>query len=297
MYLKELTTFITVAEQGSFLQAAQKLYTTPASVMNQMNKLEGLIGVKLLERTHQGVGLTAAGKSIYQDGKQLLELAEAAVRRAKQAALAEQYLIRIGTSILRPCKRLIDLWGEIDDGTLPFQIRLVPFDDAPAGLAAVLAALGKEIDCFVGPCDSSTWRAQHSILLLEKIPCRLAVPRKHRLARKKSLTWEDVEGESLMLVRRGDSPVLNALRDDILAHHPRIKIVDLPNLYDTSVFNECERLNYLMESMDIWAEVHPSLLTLPMAWDYQMPYGLIYGKQPSVAMEAFVDVLRKHVGS
>ena len=69
MYIRELTTFITVADQGSFLKAAQELYITPASVMNQMNKLESIVGAKLIERTNQGTTLTAAGRSIYQSAK------------------------------------------------------------------------------------------------------------------------------------------------------------------------------------------------------------------------------------
>ena len=40
MYTKELLAFVTVAGEGSFLKAAKKLYLTPASVMNQINKLE-----------------------------------------------------------------------------------------------------------------------------------------------------------------------------------------------------------------------------------------------------------------
>ena len=186
MYSRELITFITVADQGSFLKAAQELYTTPASVMNQMNKLEGLIGVRLMDRTNQGIRLTAAGRSIYQDAKQMIDFADEAVKKARQLAAAEQNVIRIGTSIMRPCKRLIDLWAEVDDGSLPFQLRIVPFDDDPAGLDCVLSALGNQIDCFVGPCDSMEWRKQHSILLLDSLPCRVAVPRKHPLAKKKA---------------------------------------------------------------------------------------------------------------
>jgi len=40
MYNHEFISFITAADHGSFLKAVQALYTTPASVMNQMNKLE-----------------------------------------------------------------------------------------------------------------------------------------------------------------------------------------------------------------------------------------------------------------
>lgn len=48
MYNRELTTFISVADQGSFTKAAQDLYITPASIMNQMNKLKHIIGNKLI---------------------------------------------------------------------------------------------------------------------------------------------------------------------------------------------------------------------------------------------------------
>ena len=292
MYNRELITFIMVADQGSFLKAARELYTTPASVMNQMNKLEKLIGAKLMERTNQGIHLTAAGRSIYNDAKQIIEFADEAIRKARQLTAGQQNVIRTGTSIMRPCKRLIELWEKIDDGSLPFQIHIVPFDDDPAGLDSVLSALGKQIDCFIGPCDSIEWRKQHSILLLDKLPCRVAVPRKHHLAKKKSLSWPDLNGETFMLIKRGDSSVLNQMRDDILENHPQIKIVDAPNFYDTSIFNECEQMNYLMETLDIWSDIHPSLVTLPMKWDYEMPYGIVYAKKPSSAVREFIDIIQ-----
>lgn len=297
MYIRELTTFITVADQGSFLKAAQELYITPASVMNQMNKLEGIVGAKLIERTNQGTTLTAAGRSIYQSAKQIIELAEEAIKKAQSLADSEQTGIRIGTSILRPCKRLIDLWNEIDNGSLPFQMKIVPFDDDPVSLASVFSATGNQIDCFVGPCDSITWQERHNILHLYKIPCRIAVPRKHRLARKESLRWSDLDGETFMMVKRGDSPVLNQIRDDIIANHPKIRIADVPNFYDTSIFNECEQMNYLMETLDIWTDIHPSLVTLPMDWKYEMPYGIVYTKKLSKSVAEFIEIIREKIGS
>ena len=297
MYNRELITFITVAEQGSFLKASKELYITPASVMNQMNKLENMIGAKLIDRTNQGTHLTASGRSIYQDAKQMIEFADEAIKKARQLAASEQNTIRIGTSILRPCKKLIELWTEIDDGNQPFQISIVPFDDDPAGLESVLSALGNQIDCFVGPCDSITWRAQHNIFLLDKLPCRIAVPRKHPLSKKKSLCWSDLDRETFMMIRRGDSTVLNQMRDDILEKHPQIKIADAPNFYDTSIFNECEQMNYLMETLDIWADIHPSLVTLPMEWEYEIPYGIVYAKKPSNAVTEFINIIQNDMSA
>ncbi|WP_405757493.1 LysR family transcriptional regulator [Anaerovibrio slackiae] len=297
MYNRELITFITVADQGSFLKAAKQLYITPASVMNQMNKLESMIGVKLVERTNQGIYLTSSGRSIYQDAKNLIEFADEAIKKARQLATSEQNMIRVGTSIMRPCKRLIDLLTKIDDGNLPFQIRIVPFDDDPAGLDSVLSALGNQIDCFVSPCNSTEWQKQYSIFLLSELPCRIAVPRKHRLSKKESLCWSDLDGETFMVLRRGDSSVLNQIRDDILENHPQIRIADVPNFYDTSIFNECEQMNYVMETLDIWADIHPSLITLPMEWEYKISYGIVYAKNPSKSVKDFIKIVKDRLSN
>ncbi|MCH5165049.1 MAG: LysR family transcriptional regulator [Clostridiales bacterium] len=290
MYSRELTTFITVADKGSFLKAAEELYyTTPATIMNRINKLEQTVGVKLFERTNQGVVLTAAGRSFYDDAKKIIDFSDSAVARAKEIAKSEQAIIRVGTSILRPCRTLVDLWSHIDDGSLPYRIQIVPIDDEPNSLDT---ALHKQIDCFVSPCDATDWQEKFNILLLEHIPCRIAVPRKHRLAKKTSLCWSDLDGENIMILKRGLSPILDEMRDEILSKHPKVKIIDAPSRYDTPIFNECEQNNYLMETLDIWKDVHPSLITLPMEWDYRMPYGVVYAKNPSPAVQRFIDMCK-----
>lgn len=186
----------------------------------------------------------------------------------------------------------MDLWSKIDDGTLPVTIHIVPFDDSPASMEAMLDSLGREIDCFVGPCDSLTWKERYNILYLPPSKCCIAVPRKHRLAKQEKLQWEDLDGETIMMVKRGESPVINAIRDEIEEKHPQITIADTPHFYDTSVFNECEQSGCLMETLDLWKDVHPSLVTLPMEWQYQMPYGIVYAKQPSDSMQTIIQIIK-----
>lgn len=297
MYSRELTTFLAVAEHSSFLKASKELYITPASVMNQINKLESLVGVQLIVRTNQGTQLTAAGRSLYKDAKKIIRQSEQAIARARQIAKDEQQAIRVGTSILRPCKTLVDLWSRIDDGTLPVTIHIVPFDDSPTSMEIMLDSLGKEIDCFVGPCDSLTWRERYNILPLEPVHCCIAVPRKHPLSKKEMLRWSDLDGETMMLVKRGDSPVLNRLRDEIEEQHPLITLMDTPHFYDTSVFNECEQMGCVMETLDIWKDVHPSLVTIPVEWEYTMPYGIVYAKNPSRAAQNFIQTIQGYADS
>lgn len=289
MYNQQLYTFIQVADCGSFSKAAKKLFISTVSVMKQINALESHIGTKLLERTNHGVFLTAAGRSIYQDAKQIIQASNSAIQRARQISDKEQYVIRVGTSLLRPCKILIDLWSKIDNSGLPFQINIVPFEDEH--INSTLASLGKEIDCFVGPCGSIQWMKQYNVHLLGMYQCCIAVSRKHRLAKKKFLKWQDLYGETLVLVKRWESLVLDRLRDEIEVKHPQIHIIDTPNFYDADVFNKCEQMNYIMETLDIWSEVHPSLVTTPVEWDYEIPYGIVYANEPSKAVMAFIDAI------
>ena len=69
MYNPQLETFLRVADAGSFSKAAEESDITPAAVMKQINLLEASLSVKLFERTHRGLHLTKAGKSLYQDAK------------------------------------------------------------------------------------------------------------------------------------------------------------------------------------------------------------------------------------
>lgn len=293
MYSRELYTFIVAVEQGSFLKASEKLFTTAASVMNQINKFESRIGVKLIDRTNQGINLTAAGRTVYKEAKKIVKISEEAISRAKQIAMNEQRVIRVGTSILRPCKILMELWSEIDDGA--FTIHIVPFDDTQSGMEAMLSSLGEKIDCFAGPCDSLTWKENYNILQIKQGECAIAAPRKHRLSNKEKLCWDDLKGETIMLVKRGDSSVLNQLRDEIEANHPQITVMDIPHFYDTNIFNECEQIGCLMETLDIWADIHPSIVTIPMGWNYKMPYGIIYPKHPSETVKAFVAKISENI--
>lgn len=67
MFNSQLTTFVSVADCGSFTKASDTLFITPTAVMKQVNALESHLNLKLIERTTHGVRLTPAGDVIYKD--------------------------------------------------------------------------------------------------------------------------------------------------------------------------------------------------------------------------------------
>lgn len=291
MYNEHIYTFVVVTDSGSFSKAAEKLFISTVSVMKQINSIENHVGVKLLNRTNQGVHLTPAGQVFYEEAKEIIHASDMAIQRVREIGGYSKQIIRVGTSLMRPCKVLMDLRAQIDTSNSPFQIEIIPFDDNPAGLNSMMASLGTQIDCYVGPCNSIQWLEQYKFYSLGFYKCCCAVPRKHRLAQKKKLRWNDLYGEHFMLVKRGESLIIDRIRDEIEKHHPQIHLVDTPHIYGTNVFNECEQHGYIMETLDIWADIHPGLVTIPMDWDYKMPYGIVYANTPSTVFEKFISIL------
>jgi len=95
--LRHLRYFIAVAEELSFTRAAARLRTAQPSLSQQILQLEKSVGVKLLDRSRQHVGLTNAGRIFLQQAKDILARVEHAGRLAKQAADGRAGELSVGT--------------------------------------------------------------------------------------------------------------------------------------------------------------------------------------------------------
>lgn len=94
MELRQLRSFIAVAEDGVISRAAQRLHLTQSALSRQIKALEQDLGVTLLERGAHSVKLTQEGAVLLKEGRGVLERAEAAVARVRAAGRA--VLLRVG---------------------------------------------------------------------------------------------------------------------------------------------------------------------------------------------------------
>ena len=74
MEIKNLDTFIQVAELSSFTKAADKLGYSQSTVSFQIKQLETELGAQLFERINHTVSLTERGKEILMYAHQILKL-------------------------------------------------------------------------------------------------------------------------------------------------------------------------------------------------------------------------------
>lgn len=289
MFNPLLTTFLSVADCGSFNKAAERLYLSPPSVMKQVNALEKHLELKLFDRTNQGIRLTPAGQVIYRHGKAMLEASAKALAEARQEAARVETTFRVGSSILNPCKPFMDLWYQVD---FPgYKLRIIPFEDDHQGILMEIASLGEKFDFLVGVCDSKLWLDRCNFYPLGTVQHCCAVPRDHPLAKKERLTIEDLYGQTLMMVKQGDSSAVDGIRAEI-EQHPRIRIEDTSQFYDMEVFNRCAQTQNVMLTLECWRDVHPALVTLPVMWDHAIPFGLLYAKEPSEDIVRFLSMVQ-----
>lgn len=103
----------------------------------------------------------------------------------------------------------------------------------------------------------------------------VAVSRPPPLAKRRSVSVKDLFGQTVMMVRKGDSDTVDSIRSE-LEQYEKIMIKDAPRFYDIEVFNRCEQSGAVLLTLDCWADVHPSLVTISVKWNYTLPYGILY---------------------
>ena len=297
MYNHLLETFIAVADLGSFTKAADQLFISSTAIMKQINTLENHLDLKLLDRTSAGVSLTPAGKVIYKDAKFMIDYSKKSIMSAKEATKDYETTFCVGTSLLNPAKPFMDIWYRVNNKFPDYKLHLVPFEDNHEGILSEIEKLGEKFDFLIGVCDSKTWLSVCNFLPLGKYKKMIAVSREHPLAKKSRVNIEDLYGETLMMVCRGDSGVNDFLRNDLEKNHPQITIEDTPKFYDMSVFNRCAETGNVLLTIECWQDVHPGLVSIPVNWDYEIPYGLLYSLNPPDDVLEFVNTVGKLRGN
>ena len=288
MYNPQLDTFIRVAEAGSFNKAAEELYISPPAVIKQVNQLESQLELTLFIRTHRGLKLTEAGKSLYDDAKYIISYCKESVDRARAAMGSEEKVIRIGTSLMTPAQSVMDLLTGINKQCPDIKFQIVPFENTPENAREILKNLGRNIDIVAGIFDESMLQyRQCAGKELCRLPLCCAVSVNHRLAQKQVLTVQDLYGENLLLMRRGWSKYIDMLRDDLWTNHPDIHVLDF-DFYSSEIFNLCENSSDVLIAIENWKPVHPLLKIVPVDWVYTIPFGILHAREPSPTVQRFL---------
>lgn len=130
MDIAQIKTFIAVADTGSFVSAAEKVFVTQSTVSIRIKNLEDQLGTYLFDRSKQGAKLTVAGKQFFKHALALAKLWDEA-RLSVGIADKMEALLRIGGQV--------SLW----DG---FLLKLLPWMRIHAPEIAIRTEMGYSPD-------------------------------------------------------------------------------------------------------------------------------------------------------
>ncbi len=98
MNLSLLTTFLTVAETGSFTQAARETFVTQPAISHHIRALEDKLGVKLFVRNGQSIQLTSEGEELRRYAKAIMRTVEEAEFAITEMSALKRGRLRIGAT-------------------------------------------------------------------------------------------------------------------------------------------------------------------------------------------------------
>ena len=199
MELRNINTFLHVAEMHSFSRAARELDYSQSAVSSQIAQLEEELGVPLFDRVGKTVRLTDAGQTFLHYARTLLTTAQQA-KAALQPAPEARGTLRVAIadslcSALMPgvLARFHALCPRVE-----VSFRSGSTQEMQDMLAANRADLAYTF-------DQPVTHPSFVRLLDEPEPCCFLAPAGHPLAGRQGLTLADLAGQEFLLTERGMS--------------------------------------------------------------------------------------------
>lgn len=151
--------------------------------------------------------------------------------------------------------------------------------------------LGKHIDIVAGLYDDRFLeeRGCKAAHLYDK-KLSFAVPVTHPLCERSEIDVSDLKGATVMLIRKNWNEYIDRLRKDLTDNGTVVEDFDMFNM---SAFNRAARENLPIITVEGWEDVHPLLRIVPAAWEYRIPFGILYSPTPTKQVKNFIDALRK----
>lgn len=189
--LRLLSNFIVVAEERHFGRAAERLNMTQPPLSQQMKRLEERLGASLFERTTRSVQLTAAGKVLLKQGRQLIADSDdlvLSVRRAAQGKAGTLVIGFVNTASYEVLPHTIaayrERYADVDLALKPMHSYMA-VEELRAGRVDV---------AFVWPTEAALLDPSFDFAVAAHEPIYVALPLRHPLSRRKAILLEDLEG-------------------------------------------------------------------------------------------------------
>jgi DNA-binding transcriptional LysR family regulator len=198
--LRQFRYFLAVSEELNFGRAAGRLHISQPPLSRQIRQLEDQLGVELFVRSKAGVTLTAAGLAFLPEVRRTLAQAENAVAVAKAAMGADGGQFVVGYTTVFDRSAIPDVVERLSHH-FP-NCRVVT--KGKHSISLVRDVKNGTVDAaFIGLYTNAEGLMVETIL---EEPLVVALSANHRLAKKRSLGFDDLRGAPMFWFERRLNP-------------------------------------------------------------------------------------------
>lgn len=208
MDIRHLVTFATVQRARTFLASARALGYSQSTVTLHIQELERELGVELYQRVGKRVVLTEAGRRLDVRTGQILDALEELKRDIASLRTGSAGMVRLGAIEPTASLRLPAVLAKVCASHPDLEVRL---EVAGAGAIIRRVAAG-DLEFGIATPPDPTAGVSFEPLFDEELV--LAIPRGAALARRRSITADDLAGARVLLTEHGcayRSAILEAL--------------------------------------------------------------------------------------
>ncbi len=192
----ELRSFVAVAELGSFRAAAEELNISAPALSRRVERLETMLGTRLLERTTRRVSLTNVGRSFLEHARAALDELEGATLAITEMAEQRIGLVTVACVPSAVYYFLPEVLKSFTGKYPRIRVRIID-DGANEVLASVLDGRADFGLNFLGAQEPGI---EFRSLYRESFV--LAVRRDSPIAKRRRITWAEVKGTPFMSAAR-----------------------------------------------------------------------------------------------
>ena len=207
--LQQLQAFVAVCERGSFRAAAEHIHLSAPALSRRIEKLETILGARLLNRTTRDVEITPLGQVFLDRARAALDDLESAMLGISDIAGTRSGRVTVACVPSAAIYFLPSVVRSFSERYPLIRIRVV---DEAASLV-LTSVISGESDFGISFMGNQVPGVEFDPIHTD--PFVLAMPREHPLAVRKTLAWPDLENERLIAVARSSGN--RQLLDDALA--------------------------------------------------------------------------------
>lgn len=199
MDLRNLYTFIQVAELSSFTKAADKLGYSQPTISFQIKQLEQELQTPLFERIGHTVSLTNKGKELLQYAQKIYQLMEEMNTSSQKDSILQGNLrIGMADSLCHPI--IVKNFANFKE-----QYPNISLTISTASTSELYKLLDRNEVDVICTMDQRVYNTNYKIISEEKMHAHLVCSIDHELAKKAAISFEELLNEPFLLTEKGVS--------------------------------------------------------------------------------------------